>query len=218
VRLIAVCALALAGVGCAQSSGPAPAPASQTTARLTIDPTRIDRARDALPDGYEVAAYTGPPAPFAVWGFRGSPVTDPAPCAALAAPAVDPGTARGWSASGPGGIVYAVVAGAAGPSPITAVRADCARWTAVSGHTTGVVTGVPGPDVASAQTVGMSGTATTVVEGGTETRSHSETFVAYLDRYVCFVAVVTDPGSPDPALAPGFASDLLAETVSTLRG
>ncbi|WP_264000285.1 DUF5642 family protein [Mycolicibacterium vanbaalenii] len=88
----------------------------------------------------------------------------------------------------------------------------------MSGHTTGVVTGVPGPDVASAQTVGMSGTATTVVEGGTETRSHSETFVAYLDGYVCFVAVVTDPGSPDPALAPGFASDLLAETVSTLRG
>lgn len=218
MRLIALCALALTGAGCAQPSEPAPAPVPQTTAPQTIDPTRIDRARHALPEGYEVAAYIGPPAPFAVWGFPGSPVTDPAACAALAVPTVDPGTARGWSASGSGGIVYAVVAGAAGPPPAPEVSADCAQWTAVSGHTTGVVTGVPGPDIASAHTAGMTGTATTVVEGGTETRSRSETFVAYLDGYVCFVAVVTDPGSPDRALEAGFAADLLAETVSTLRG
>ncbi|WP_369803608.1 DUF5642 family protein [Mycobacterium sp. NAZ190054] len=87
-----------------------------------------------------------------------------------------------------------------------------------SGHTTGVVTDVPGPDIPAARTVGMRTAATTVVEGGTETRTHAETFVAYLGEYICFVAVLTDPGSPHPALGADFASGLLTETVSALRG
>jgi len=66
--------------------------------------------------------------------------------------------------------------------------------------------------------MGMRTEAATVVEGGTETRSHADTFVAHLEGYVCLVALVTDPGAPHPALAPDFASNLLAETVSALRG
>jgi hypothetical protein len=62
----------------------------------------------------------------------------------------------------------------------------------------------------------MSTAVTTVVEGGTETRSRADTFIAYLGGYVCFVLLVTDPGSPAP-LQPGFAAELLIEVVSALR-
>jgi len=210
--------LALACVACAPKTEPPPRTATESPVNLSVNPTRIDRARDHLPDGYEVTAYTGAPAPFAAWGFRDSAVSEPTQCAVLGAPEVDPATTLGWSASGSGGIVYAVVANAAAPSPEPALIAACGRWAVTSGHTSGTVTGLPGPDIVAAETLGMSTAATTVVEGGTETRSHAETFVAYLGRYVCFVAVVTDPGSPQPTLGPGFASDLLAETVSTLRG
>ena len=65
---------------------------------------------------------------------------------------------------------------------------------------------------------GLSTATTTVVEGGTETRSHADTFIAYLGDYVAFVTVVTDPGSPDPALGQDFAAELLVKTVSALRG
>lgn len=214
-------ALALACVAC--GSGPASEPATEPTssapADLTVDPARIDRARAALPDGYEVSGYTGPPAPFPIWGFRDAPVSDPAQCAVLGAPTVDAATARGWSASGPGGIVYTVVAdSASAAAPDPALLADCAQWTASSGRTTGMVTALAAPEIDAADTIGMSAAVVTVVEGGTQTRSQAETFVAYLDRYLCFVAVVTDPGSPDPTLGPEFAADLLVETVSTLRG
>lgn len=212
-----ICALSLVCAACGQPSEP-PAPSSAAPADLAVNPARIDRARDALPDGYEVSGYPGPPAPFAMWGFRDPPVSDPAQCAILASPAVDASTAKGWSASGPGGIVYAVVADGAAAAPSPALLAECRQWSAVSGRTTGTVTDLPGPVIDAADTVGMSTTAVTLVEGGTETRSQTATFVAHLGRYLCVVAVVTDPGSPLPALGPGFASDLLVETVSTLRG
>lgn len=219
MRLIAACGLALVCVACAEAPEPAPAPTAPEPVNLTINPARIDRARDALPDGYEVTGYTGAPTPFATWGFREVPVSDPPQCAALGAPPTDPATARGWSASGPGGIVFAVVARAAPtPAPDPAIDAACARWTVTSGKTSGTVDTLAGPDIRAATTTGMRTSAVTTVEGGTETRSHADTFVAHLDDFVCFVAVVTDPGSPQPALAPAFASDLLTETVSTLRG
>lgn len=75
-----------------------------------------------------------------------------------------------------------------------------------------------GPVVEGADVVGMRTDAVTVVEGGTETRLHAQTFVAALGRYVCVVSVVTDPGSPQPALPPDFAARLLTETVAALRG
>ena len=63
----------------------------------------------------------------------------------------------------------------------------------------------------------MATAATTVVEGGTETRADADTFVAHLGQFVCFVALVTDPGSAYPRLDAAFAADLLVETVSALR-
>ncbi|WP_197420045.1 DUF5642 family protein, partial [Mycobacterium sp. NAZ190054] len=85
MRLIAICALAMTGVACGQPAEPAPAPVPSTTLNLAVNPARIDRARDHLPDDYEVTPYTGAPSPFAVWGLRDSPATDPAQCAALGA-------------------------------------------------------------------------------------------------------------------------------------
>jgi hypothetical protein len=211
--LVSLCA------ACGQPAEPAPAPSSTQSRAVAINPARIDRARGELPVGYEVAGYTGPPAPIALWGFGDAAVSEPPQCRPLAAPAVDPATTKGWSASGPGGIVYAVVARSGDPlPPVPVLLAECAQWTVQSGHTAGTVATGPGPAVDAAQTIAMSTAATTVVEGGTETRSHAETFVAYLGDYVCFVALVTDPGSPYPTLDAGFAADLLTAAVSALRG
>ena len=218
MRPFAVCALALVSAACGQPPVPAPTSSSTETVAAQVDPARIDRARGALPQGYEVAGYTGPPAPVTLWGFGDVPVSEPPQCLALAEPAAEL-TTRGWSASGPGGIVYAVIAppGPAGP-PGAALLAECAEWTLTSGRATGTVTAQPGPPVRATQTVAMSADVTTVVEGGTETRSRADTFVAYLAGYVCFVLLVTDPGSPGPTLEPGFAADLLATVVSALHG
>ncbi|MGZ8802726.1 MAG: DUF5642 family protein [Mycobacterium sp.] len=219
MRLFAVCALALLCAACGQPLEPTPTSSSTKSGSPEVNPAKIDRARDGLPNGYEVAAYTGPPTPITLWGFGVEAVSEPPQCLALAVPAVDPATTRGWSASGPGGIVYAVVARSVQPeAPDAALLAECAQWTLRSGRTEGTVTGQPGPAVDAAQALGMSTSATTVVEGGTETRSRADTFVAYLSDYVCFVALVTDPGSPSPTLESGFAAGLLVETVSALRG
>ena len=219
MRLIAACALALMVAACSEPATPPRSPEPEPSATHTVNPARIDRARDAMPDGYEVTGYAGAPVPFGAWGFRDSTQADPVQCAALGAPSVAAETARGWSASGPGGIVYAVVAEATppqGPDPV--VLDECRQWTVTSGHTSGTVTAQPGPDIDAAQTVAMRTALTTIVEGGTETHTHADTAVAYLGTYLCFVVVVTDPGSPHPTLGAEFASDLLAETVSTLRG
>ena len=87
-----------------------------------------------------------------------------------------------------------------------------------AGRTSGSVALVAAPEIDGAATVGMDATATTDVEGGTETHSHADTFTAYLGDYVAFVTVVTDPGSPNPALGQDFAAELLVKTVSALRG
>lgn len=218
VRLFGVCALALACAACGQSPGPTATSSSTETVWTQINPARIDWARGQLPQGYEVAEYAGPAAPLRLWSFGGVTVSQPPQCRALAEPAVDAATTRGWSASGPGGIIYALAAASGSPEqPESALLAECARWTLTSGHTSGTVTAEPAPDIEAAQTVAMSTAVTTVVEGGTETRSRADTFIAYLGGYVCFVLLVTDPGSPAP-LQPGFAAELLIEVVSTLRG
>ena len=138
----------------------------------------------------------------------------------LAGPASDGGTTRGWSGSGPGGIVHAVVIGSP-TAPVTfdpAVLADCGQWTVISGNTSGIVNLIEAPDIDGADTVGMSTVATTVVEGGSEITSTASTFSAYLGDYLAFVTVVTDPGSPNPPLGQEFAAELLVKTVSALRG
>ena len=70
---------------------------------------------------------------------------------------------------------------------------------------------MPAPTIAGADVVGMRTDAVTVVEGGTETRLHAQTFIASLDRYVCLVSLVTDPGSPQTPLGPDFAAHLLTD-------
>jgi hypothetical protein len=182
-----------------------------------VNPARIERVRVDLPSGYEVAPLAGRAAPFAFWGFGPGWTADPPRCLALADPVADAATTRGWSASGAGGIVYAVVAGSAATLDRSLID-ECGQWTVSAGRTSGSVTSVAAPAIDGAATVGLSTTATTVVEGGTETHSHVDTFTAYLGDYVAFITVVTDPGSPNPALGQDFAAELLVKTVSALRG
>lgn len=227
VRLFAVSAVLLVcaltcGVACGPRSAPERTPTSSpsraTSDAATVNPARIDRARQDLPPGYEVVAIDPGANPISLWGFGPDWVADPEACGALAAREVEP--TRGWSASGPGGIVYAGVA-KLGPGVPTELRrdAECEQWSVSGGHSVGTVTAVATPPIEDAVTAGTSTAITTTVEGGTETRSHADTFTADLDGgYHVFVSVVTDPGSPNPALDPAFASDLLVKTVSVLRG
>jgi hypothetical protein len=217
VRLFGLfAALVLFAAACGQS--PSSAPSSTRSASSTqVNPARIERVRGDLPVGYEVTALSGRAAPVLFWGFGSGWTADPPRCGALADPAADASTTRGWSASGRGGIVYAVVAGTrAGLDP--SVVAECGEWTVSSGRTSGSVTSVAAPAIDGAATVGMAVATTTVVEGGTETHSHADSLTAYLGDYVVMITIVTDPGSPNPPLGQEFAAELLVKTVSALRG
>lgn len=208
--------MALGLTACGAPSAPPVAPSS-STASARVNPARIDRTRDHMPAGYEVAGLAGRVTPAAFWGFGREWAADPLQCGVLADPAA---TAQGWSASGPGGIVYAAVGGSPAEPAVfdTAVVDGCGQWTLSGGQTSGYVTLTPAPGIDGAATVAMSTTATTVVEGGTETRAHADTAMAYVHDYVAFVTVVTDPGSPNAQLADDFAAALLVKTVATLRG
>jgi hypothetical protein len=204
----------------------APATSTETSTAPTsatqpqVNPAKISRVRSELPAGYEVADIVGPASPVAFWGFKPGWVTEPPQCGALAGPLTDDATTKGWSGSGPGGIVHATVTGSPA-SPVTldpALPAECGQWTVMSGNTTGTVNLVDAPPIDGAATIGMDTRATTVVEGGTETTSAAFTFSAYFGDYLAFVTVVTDPGSPNPPLGQEFAADLLVKTVSALRG
>lgn len=221
--VLLVCALAC-GVACGPPSAPQPGPASSapqaTGSSVTVNPARIDRVRHDLPPGYEVVAIDPLATPVSLWGFGPDWTADPARCAAPAAPDTEP--ARGWSASGPGGIVYAAVAKRTGAPGEPRPDAACEQWSVSGGHSVGTVTTVAAPAIEGAVTAGMSTAVTTIVEGGTETRSHADTYTADLRAeagvYHLFITVVTDPGSPNPALDAAFVTDLLVKTVSVLRG
>ena len=211
----------LAAAACVAACSPAQAPVpteatSPPAARAGVDPMRVERVRSDLPTGYEFTPLPARAAPVALWGLGPQWTADPASCAGLGDPVGD-GPVRGWSASGPGNIVYVVVA-ATGVGLDPAAIDACGAWSLSAGHTAGVVTVVDPPVVEGAQTLGLSAEVTTTVEGGTETRSHAETFAAYLGDHAAYVTVVTDPGSSAPSLGPGFASDLLVKTVAALRG
>ncbi len=202
---------------CAAACGGAPDPSATSGAgapNLSVNPARLDRVRAEVPDGYEVGDAVGRISPAAFWGLGEQWSADPPQCAALADPSTA-GPARAWSASGPGGTVYAAVAPARPFDP--ALESDCADWTVSAGRTTGSVVLVPAPTIDNAQTVAMDSTTTTVVEGGTEFRSHGDTITAYLGDYVAFIAVLTDPGAPNTQLGQEFAAALMAKTVSALR-
>ncbi len=214
--LVVLCVVTACG-----QPGTSPATSTAEPSRAeSVNPANISRARGELPAGYEVADVAGPASPVAFWGFGPGWVTEPAGCGVLAGPATDGATTRGWSGSGPGGIVHTVVIGSP-TAPVTfdpAVLAECGQWTVMSGNTTGTVNLIEAPPIDGATTVGMATVAKTVVEGGTETTSSASTFSAYLGDYLAFVTVVTDPGSPNPPLGQEFAADLLVKTVSALRG
>jgi hypothetical protein len=209
-------AVAVSVPSCGQPSPPPPA-ASTTEAAGPIDPSRMNRARYELPPDYEVAELQGRVAPLAQWGYGPDWSADPPRCGALAEPAVDPSTVRGFSASGEGGIVYAVAADGAAPAALELLD-GCGEWTMTAGPTSGSVRRADPPPVAGAVGLGMVADTVTVVEGGTETRSHAQTFVVYEDTRLVSVTVVTDPGSPHPALGGDFAAGLLTRTVAALRG
>ena len=77
---------------------------------------------------------------------------------------------------------------------------------------------IDAPRIDGAETLGMATEITTSVEGGNEIDSRASTFTAYLGDYYAFTTLISDPGSPDPALTPQFAADLLVKSVSALRG
>jgi hypothetical protein len=205
--------LVLTGCGTSQPGAPAPSPLTQGSG--AVNPAAVARVRSDLPPGYEVGNLADHAAPASFWGLKPNWTAEPTGCGALA----DPGAGapvRGWSASGPGGIVYALVAG---PGASVAAPEGCAAWTLAGGRTTAAVTAVDPPAIADTPTAAMSTVASTVVEGGTETRSHADTVNAYLDSgYVASVTVVTDPGSALPMLGPDVAARLLAQTVTAVRG
>jgi hypothetical protein len=177
---------------------------------------RVDRVRDQLPDGYEVVGIAGPIRPTVWWGLGAQSTAEPPQCGVLADPTVDAASTRGWSGSGAGGIVYAVVSeSTADLDP--ALTAACGTWRLSGGHANGTVRLTAAPTIEDAKTVAMATDTTTVVEGGTETHSHADTVAAYLADHVVFVSVVTDPGSPNPRLGADFANELMVKTVAALR-
>jgi Domain of unknown function (DUF5642) len=208
-------AVALCVAACGAAGGPSSTrPTTQASASDQVNPVRIDRVRDALPEGYELADVAGRIAPVAFWGSGAEWTADPPQCGVLADPVVD-GSARGWSGSGAGGIVYAAVAPGRPLDPT--LVSDCGRWTLSAGRTSGSVTLGAAPIIDGAETVAMATVTTIVVEGGTETRSHADTVTAYLGDYVAFVTVVTDPRSPSAQLDAEFAAELMVKTVAALR-
>jgi hypothetical protein len=232
VRVFASCLAVALCAACGPSDAPRPTagPPESSTRSAAIDLADVARVRGELPVGYEVADLVGRAAPLAFWGFGPQWVADPPQCGVLSDPPVDGATVRGWSGSGPGGIVYVVAAAAPGAGgqersdpgkvggPDPALIGECGTSTLSAGHTSGTVTTVGAPAIEAATTLGVHVEAATVVEGGTETHSHADTFTAYFEGYAAYVTVVTDPGSSGPVLDADFAAALLVKTVSALRG
>ena len=220
MRIFAVAVVLTLCAACGQPEPPAPSSSyssGDATSSATIDPAKVGRTRTALPPGFEVADVTGRVAPVAMWGLGAQWTAEPSACGVLADPLVDPVSVRGWSASGPGAIVY-VVAAAAPVGLDDVARAECGEFTVLAGHTSGTVSMVDAPPIDDAQTLTLRADTVTVVEGSTETRSHADTFTAYLPGHVAYVTVVTDPGSAEPGLPADFGATLLSSTVSALRG
>jgi hypothetical protein len=206
---------------CGQSPAPTPSTTTKATAHsAAVNPANIKRVVRDLPPNYEVA--TGIPSgvsPRVIWSLEADARADPPQCAALA----DPGngrdqTAQGFSASGTGGIVNAVVVALPGPVDLDrGMVGACGRWTTSDGHTTATVSLVDAPHIDGVETLGMVADTKSSVESGTEIDSRAYTFTAYLGHYYAFTTLTTDPGSALPALPPQFVADLLVKTVSTLR-
>ena len=217
MRILAAAAVLLLLAGCGQPVERPPAPSASAPSRH-IDPANIRRVRRDLPPGYEVVPLPDVTAPSGIWGLGGAGVATPARCAALADPGGGHGQrAQGISGSGSGGTVYAVVV--AGPVALDpSLLARCRQWGITGRRASARVHLVDAPHIDGADTVGMTADILTSVEGGNEIGSQASTFTAYLGDYYAFTTVVSDPGSPNAALTPQFAADLLVKTVSAVRG
>lgn len=203
--------------GCGQPVQRVPTPSASAPAGH-IDPGNIRRVRRDLPPGYEAAPVADVTAPSDIWRLGGAGVATPARCAPLADPGGGHGQrAQGISGSGAGGTVYAVVV--AGPVALDpSLVAQCRQWGITGRRANARVHLVEAPRIDGADTVGMTADILTSVEGGNEIGSRASTFTAYLGDYYAFTTVVSDPGSPNAALTPQFAADLLVKTVSAVRG
>jgi hypothetical protein len=210
---VASCAATPQGAATSRQTTPSSARGAHVT------PANIRRLRSAFPPGYEITDVVGAQSPVGYWGVGAQWTADPPQCAALGNPVRGDAPPQGLAGSGPGGIVYAVVA-TSETSPLLdpGVVADCSRFTITAGRTSATVDLVTAPKVDGAPTLGMSTAARTVVEGGTETDSAIETVTAYLGHDLVFVVVVTDPGATHPPLPPEFAGTMLVKAVATLRG
>lgn len=209
--------MAVLAAACAQSPAPTPLPPSATVGSR-INPANIKRIGREMPTGYEVTSVSDLAAPAEIWGLGLGGTAEPAQCTTLAEPAGRVAAAQGVSGSGVGGIVYAMVVTYPGGHLDPTVVASCPRWTMTNGRRRAHVRLVDPPHIDGIQTVGMASDTTTSVEGGGEIASAAHTFSAYLDSYCVFTTLITDPGSTHAPLAPQFAADLLAKTVSALRG
>jgi hypothetical protein len=220
MRLGSATVIFLLLAACAHPTEVGSAPSVSATARH-IDPANVRRVRRDLPPGYEVATVTGVAAPPAIWGLGGAGVANPMRCAALADPvSVHSQGAQGISGSGAGGTVYAVVvAVSTGRATLNqSLVAQCRQWSMTGGRARARVHLIDPPRIDATETLGIVAEISTSVEGGNEIASRATTFTAYLGDYLAFTTLISDPGSPDPALTPQFAADLLVKTVSELRG
>ncbi|WIM85776.1 DUF5642 family protein [Candidatus Mycobacterium wuenschmannii] len=220
MRIAAAAPILLLLAGCVHPAEHRPAP-STTVSAGRVDPGNIRRVRRDLPPGYEVAPVADVVAPPGVWGLGGVGAATPARCGPLADPTGGRGQrAQGISGSGPGGTVYAVVVAApTGPVALDhSALAGCRQWSMTGRRARAHVHVIDAPHVDAADTLGMAADIVTSVEGGNEIASRASTFTAYLGDYYAFTVLVSDPGSPNPALTPQFAADLLVKTVSAVRG
>jgi hypothetical protein len=216
VALCAACGQATAPETSSSGSASSSVPASSTSVAFTVTPSNVVRARTKLPPDYELSALPADATPTALWGIGQNWNSVPPECAGLVTPITADVPVNGWSASGPGGIAYVVVAEAnVGFGP--PIPDGCVPWRMFTDHTDAVVAFTDAPVIAGTTTLGLATDMTSRVEGGTETHSRAETFVAYLGAYVVYAVLVTDPGASGPPLERGFASKLLVETVSAIR-
>ena len=213
MRVVASWLLVLLCAACGQGGGASTS--SVTTSSRVADPAGIDRIRSRLPAAYEIATLPKPPMPVTFWGFTAGWAPDPVPCGVLVTVAAGV-PVRGWSASGPGGIVYALAAPGAVPS--REVIDECANWTLGGGRTTASVSVHDGPPVPDATTIAMTADIATRVENGTETRSHATTLIAYTDALAISVTVVTDPGAGGQPQQEQLPEQMLGAAVRAIRG
>ena len=109
--------------------------------------------------------------------------------------------------------MYAVVAAVpTGPVALDqSLVAQCRQWSMTSRRAKAHVRLVDPPRIDGAETLGMATDIITSVEGGNEIDSRASTFTAYLGNYYAFTTVISDPGSPNPALTPQFAAQSAGE-------